>query len=343
VPAQTYCMFLTALLLSCPAPSPACIPSMGALIFQVRASTPPSYSQPSWSRPGSSKPTSLSCGAQLGFSFSLASASASTARAPGAVQTRGSGDKASPNSDFEPSDIGGTILIHSNCHVLHSILSNIAMTPVWAFDGFPPYCGLHKSLYSTLERQSIAHLERAIQLKRIGQFEKADIVYRIDLASVGNVPVVLIERCELLAGQGRMGDIWSLLDPIMLSLRSSDAEMEREDHRLLALWHATACVFHLGAYKIGLEAVRLTRTWLSETSVDEYTDIMVSNFLVCFFLAVLITSRQAVSGNTAYFTCLVDSAPISSTRRPLSSLALRIAIWHGKALLIYDIRCIREA
>jgi tetratricopeptide (TPR) repeat protein len=140
---------------------------------------------------------------------------------------------------------------------------------------FQTYCNIHSSLYSSLELEDVALLEQATWYRRLGEFDKAERILESNLAHLSAVPLVLMERAGLYFSQGKPGKMWSLLDPAVQWLRTSEADLATPEHRLLLLLHAQACLHHRGNINPAIAELQRTRLWLCDKHVDQYTDIEV--------------------------------------------------------------------
>jgi hypothetical protein len=163
-------------------------------------------------------------------------------------------------------------------------------------------CGAHTSLYGTLDKKYVPNLEYTIWLRRIGEYDQAHAIFRDELSNAANVPVVLIERCELFSAQRRMRELFLFLEPVIHRLRSSNTLFGWEERQLLGLFFAHASLYHKGNIQPALEAMHSVKTWLGDVSVEDYSDTMVRLTCSIPFNRVLTMYRQAVCDSTSVST-----------------------------------------
>ena len=146
------------------------------------------------------------------------------------------------------------------------------------------YRGLCTSLYSSLDAKSVLLVEQAIWLGKIGRYKDALSIFKLDLTTVRNVPVVLIEWSNLYLISGRYGELYRLLEKPLRDWKDNSAILDRPERRLLALQWVLVMTRHKGMLQPALVELQRTKEWLWDLAVSEYSDIQVrSSILTCVY------------------------------------------------------------
>ena len=138
-----------------------------------------------------------------------------------------------------------------------------------------PYTGVNTSLYSTLDTQSIIHLEQAVTLTDFGQYPEAQKIYEKAILSQRLKPVVVLGRAELALKQYKMGELFRICDESLDDASRQNMDLDAAAFRLIALMRAFAAYSHKGVCEPAVAEISRAQGWLKDTPVTEYSDLQV--------------------------------------------------------------------
>jgi hypothetical protein len=135
------------------------------------------------------------------------------------------------------------------------------------------YFSFVSSMYEFLDHESIAALEKAIWLGRLGFYDESVAIFENDLSEWMIVPVVVYEKAKIYQVQGKVRDAYKVLSSFIED--SDEDDLELPEYRLLALLLAVVEIHHLGHIGRACKEIDRTREWLKDVSVACYTDVQV--------------------------------------------------------------------
>jgi hypothetical protein len=122
-------------------------------------------------------------------------------------------------------------------------------------------------------------MERAIWLKMTGKTEAAREIFYNELKPLETVPVVAIEHADLELESFRWGRAWRILDSALQRLKVANADLDRPEHRLMAIARAMLGIRHRGDLKSSIVEIERTMQWLRDVPVADYTDVQVGHII----------------------------------------------------------------
>jgi len=140
------------------------------------------------------------------------------------------------------------------------------------------YFGLNTSLYSTLDSETIEHLEKAIYFTRLCFYDEAQSIFEDKLSALKHIPVVIIEWAELFLLQLRLRDAINILESGFKASQDHDIDVDFDltEYRLMRLFIGLCEIEGKGRLEGALQEIGRTVDWLTQVPVEEYSDVQVS-------------------------------------------------------------------
>ena len=88
---------------------------------------------------------------------------------------------------------------------------------------------------------------RTIYSTIIGDYARAHFIFKSDLSSCKNVPVVAIERAELALQQGRYKEIWETLDEALSNYSLEESNTQGASYHAMSMFRALAAIRYKGS------------------------------------------------------------------------------------------------
>jgi hypothetical protein len=167
-------------------------------------------------------------------------------------------------------------------------------------------------MYEFLDYESIALLENAILLGRLGLYDESLSIFENKLSEWMIVPVVVYEKAIVYNSQGKVRDAYTTLSSFLED--SSEDDLNLPVYRLLALFLGMVEISHRGQIERAVKEINRTRGWLQDVSVTSYTDVQVC--LRDFELPILIPVRKLRLSHNRYQLSLGLSRQIMSYLSP---------------------------
>ena len=139
--------------------------------------------------------------------------------------------------------------------------------------------GIHTSLYAGLSKEHVTALEEAICARHSGHLALALAIFEDRLPPAHTVPVIAIEKAELLQWMGHEKDS-ALLCRQCVDFHQHHGSRGSGVLNLLILLEALYLIFTSGKLLPALETTRTLRTWFNSMSMRACTSIEVCLSLI---------------------------------------------------------------
>lgn len=139
----------------------------------------------------------------------------------------------------------------------------------------PTTWGAFSSLYSNLSAAEVCHLEKAIELRYLGRYDDAEIIYANELPPARQNPVIAIELATIHERTGDEPCRAQIFRETLDAIEQGEITPPEDVHRYLRILLASSHLYVLGQLRLGFEEARGLRTWLLDVEPHTYTDTMV--------------------------------------------------------------------